>query len=80
MIEKPGDAHAETRREIMRRASRYMMSFLAAAVGIAVVGAAFVAWLLSLAGMPFLRTWLIAIVIIVLPGLTAAIWKLIRGR
>lgn len=80
MIDRPEDAEAETRREIMRRASRYMMSFLAAAIGIAVVGAAFVAWLLSLIGMPFLRTWLIAVVIIVLPGLMAAIWNLIRGR
>lgn len=80
MTERPDDPQAETRREIMRRASLYTASFLAAAVGIAFVGAAFVAWLLSLIGMPFLRTWLIAVVVIVLPGLVAAIWNLIRGR
>ncbi|CAN5598173.1 hypothetical protein BH23GEM10_BH23GEM10_05850 [soil metagenome] len=80
MKQRPDDPQAETRREIMRRASLYTTSFLAAALGIAVVGAAFVAWLLSLIGMPFLSTWLIAVVIVVLPGLTAAIWNLIRGR
>jgi hypothetical protein len=37
-------------------------------LGIAMLGAAFVAWLLTWRGQPFLRTWLIVTTIIVLPG------------
>jgi hypothetical protein len=79
MREAP-DPGAERRREILRRATLYTLSFGGAALGIAVLGAAFVAWLLSWRGLPFLRTWLIAMAIIVLPGLAAAIWKLFRTR
>jgi hypothetical protein len=78
--EKGHDPDAEARRQILRRASLYSAAFLAAGLAVAVVGAAFVAWLLTWRGQPFLRTWLIAMVVIVLPGLLAAIWKLIRGR
>ena len=77
---KERDPHAQARRDIVRRASLYTAGFVAAALVIALVGAALVAWLLSRRGYPFTRTWLILTVIIVLPGLTAAIWKLIRGR
>lgn len=64
----------------MRRANMYTAGFLAAAVGIAVVGAAFVAWLLTWRDLPFVRTWIIATAIILLPGLAAAGWNLIRDR
>ncbi|HUF52108.1 MAG TPA: hypothetical protein VMN60_14885 [Longimicrobiales bacterium] len=74
------DPHADARRTIMRRASLYTAAFLGAGVAIAITGAALIAWLLSRLGHPFLRTWLILAVIIVLPGLTAAIWKTIRRR
>ena len=74
------DEHADARRQILRRATLYSVGFLAAGVGIAVAGAAFVAWLLTHAGMPFTKTWLIVTVIIILPGLLATLWKLIRGR
>jgi hypothetical protein len=74
------DPGSETRRQIVRRATIYTVSFVGAAVAIAALGAAFVAWLLTWRGQPFLRTWLIAMAIIVLPGLAAAIWKLVRER
>lgn len=74
------DAGSAERDRIVRRATLYTLSFLGAGLGIAVVGGAFVAWILRWAGQPFLRTWLIATAIIVLPGLAAAIWKLFRER
>jgi predicted anti-sigma-YlaC factor YlaD len=73
-----GDPQAEQRRSIVRRATMYTAGFLGAALLIALVGAAFVAWLLTWRGLPFLRTWLIVTAIVVLPGLMAGIWKLIR--
>lgn len=80
MKRRPEDIHDENRREIMRRATMYTTGFLVAAVAIALIGAAFVAWLLTWRGLPFVRTWLIATAIILLPGLTAAVWNLIRDR
>lgn len=74
------DEHAAARKQILRRATLYSVGFLAAGLFIAVAGAAFVAWLLNHAGMPFRKTWLIVMAIIVLPGLLATIWKMIRGR
>lgn len=74
------DPHAEARRRIVRRATLYSVGFLAAGVIIAVAGAAFVAWLLSRGSLPFMQTWLVVTLIIVLPGLAAAVWKLIRNR
>jgi hypothetical protein len=67
-------------RHIVRRATLYSIAFLAAGLAIAVAGAALVAWMLGRAGLPFMRTWLILSVLIVLPGLLATVWKLIRGR
>jgi hypothetical protein len=80
MIRPGDDRESDRRREILRRATVYTVSFLGAALAIAVVGAAFVAWLLTWRGQPFLRTFLIALAIIVLPGLLATGWKLVRGR
>jgi hypothetical protein len=77
---RPADGESERRREILRRATVYTVSFLGAALAIAVLGAAFVAWLLTWRGQPFLRTWLIAMAIIILPGLLMGAWKLVRGR
>jgi uncharacterized protein YacL len=74
------DENDDARRQIVRRATIYSVSFLAAGLIIAVAGAAFVAWLLSRGSLPFMKTWLIVTAIIVLPGLVATIWKLIRGR
>jgi hypothetical protein len=74
------DSGSAIRRRLISRATTYTAAFLAAAVAIAVLGAALVAWLLTFAGQPFRRTWLIVTVITVLPGLLAALWKLIRQR
>jgi hypothetical protein len=74
------DSGSAIRRRLIGRATTYTAVFLAAGVAVAVLGAALVAWLLTFAGQPFRRTWLIVTVIIVLPGLLAALWKLIRGR
>ena len=74
------DEHDSARRQIVRRATLYSVGFLAAGIIIAVGGAALVAWLLTRAGLPFMKTWLVVTAIIVLPGLLATIWKLIRGR
>lgn len=80
MTRPADDPGSETRRQILRRATLYTVSFLSAAIAIALLGAAFVAWLLTWRGQPFLRTWLIVAAIIVLPGFVAAVWKLIRSR
>lgn len=70
-----------TRRQaVARRAALYSAAFTVAAIGVAVAGAALVAWLLRFAGLPFGRTWLVVTLIIVLPGLVAAVWKFIRER
>ena len=74
------EAHERGRRDIVRRATLYSAGFLAAGLLIALAGAAFIALLLSRAGLPFTRTWLSVTAIIVLPGLLATIWKLIRER
>jgi uncharacterized protein YacL len=74
------DEHDDARRHIVRKATLYSVVFLAAGLGVALAGAALIAWLLSRAGLPFTRTWLVVAAIIVLPGLVATIWKLIRDR
>lgn len=58
----------EARRRIVRRAARYMYGFMAAAVAVAVGGAALVAWLFTRAGMPFFTTWaVLAVVVLGIP-------------
>jgi hypothetical protein len=64
----------------VRRAGLYSALFVAAAVGVAMIGAALVAWLLGWTGMPFGRTWLIVTLVIVLPGLAGMVWRLFRER
>jgi hypothetical protein len=67
-------------RQIVRRATMYSLGFFAAALFIALAGAALVAWLFSRGTLPFFETWLVITAVIVLPGLAATAWKLIRGR
>lgn len=74
------DPQRAARREIMRRATLYSVWFVLAGVVVAVGGAAFVAFLLSRGSLPFMKTWLVVTLIIVLPGLIATIWKTFRGR
>jgi hypothetical protein len=80
VIRPAEDRDARVRKEILRRATLYTLGFLGAAVIIAALGAAFVAWLLTWRGQPFLRTWLVAMAIILVPGILGMIWKLVRGR
>lgn len=68
------------RRQILRRATLYTVGFLGAGLFIALAGAALVAWMLGRVGLPFMRTWLIVTLIVVLPGLIAATWKTLRGK
>ncbi|CAN5862196.1 hypothetical protein BH23GEM9_BH23GEM9_09890 [soil metagenome] len=74
------DAESVIRKKLLRRATVYTAAFLGAGVAIAVLGAALIAWLLTYTGQPFRRTWLVVTLIIVLPGMLAALWKLVRGR
>jgi len=68
------DQGADRRRELIRRASYYSVGFFVAGVLVAVLGAALVALLLSLAGLPFLPTWLaLAAVVIVVAWVGSAI-------
>jgi predicted PurR-regulated permease PerM len=62
------EREAEVRRRIVRRATVYAYGLIAATVAVSLVGAAIVAAVLRLAGMPFLKTWLvIAALVIVIP-------------
>lgn len=72
--------HADARRKIIRRATLFSVGFLATGLVIALAGAALVAWLFSRGRLPFFETWLVVTAIIVLPGMVAAAWKLIRDR
>ena len=75
-MREPLDAAARARRNLLL----YSTAFAAAALAVALLGAAGIAWLARRAGLPFLKTWLIVSAIIVLPGLTAAVWQLVRKR
>jgi hypothetical protein len=75
----PPDPGRDTRRHLIRKADWYTFIFLGAAVLIALVGAAMIAWLIRGLGGTFLVRWLAVAAIIVLPGLVAMIWREIRG-
>jgi hypothetical protein len=74
---RPSDERWEA---AVRRAGLYSALFVGAALLVAIIGAALVAWLLTFTGMPFGLTWLIVTVVIVLPGLAGALWRLFRDR
>lgn len=73
-------ADAEKHRRLVREANRYTYGFLTAALFVAVVGAALVAALLRVPGVPFVTRWLVLVLVIVLPGLTVTWWRTWRGR
>jgi len=50
---------AESRRRILRRATLVTYGLLALAILVAVGGSAFVAWIFTAVGLPFLQTWLV---------------------
>ena len=64
----------------MRRAALFTYGTFLAAVLLAVVGAAVVAWILSFAGFPFRETWLVLIVIILGVPLLGRIILALRGK
>jgi FtsH-binding integral membrane protein len=74
------DEHAETRRRIHRKATLYTYGFMLAAIGVAFGGSALVAWLLSTTGLPFVRTWIVLSVVVLLPSLLGIVWRALRER
>jgi hypothetical protein len=79
-MRQPLDPEARVRQRLVRRATLYAFGFIAAGVVLAVGGAALVAWLLTRAGQPFMRTWVIATILVLLPGVSATLWKVLRDR
>jgi membrane protein implicated in regulation of membrane protease activity len=79
--ELKGPADAErSRNEIIRRATLYSIGFLLAGVATAVLGAALIALLMSLIGMPFLRTWLMLTGVVLAAAVAALLVQGWRGR
>lgn len=74
-----GDARRGVRR-IMRRASLYTWGFFVAAIGVALGGSALLAWLLARVGLPFVETWLVVSIIVLLPSLIGIVWRGVRER
>jgi uncharacterized membrane protein YdfJ with MMPL/SSD domain len=74
----PDDA-ARARQRIIRRASLLTAAFFAAGMAVAVAGAALIALLLRLAGLPFLATWLVLSAITVLVALAGSLWSARRS-
>jgi len=72
-----GERGARERRELIRRASYYSIVFFVAGVLVAVLGAALVALLLRLAGLPFLPTWLGLAALVIVVALVGAT---VQGR
>jgi hypothetical protein len=56
---KTPEEYDEERRRIIRQISVLTWGLTAGAVFFAVLGGALLGWILSYAGLPFLRTWLI---------------------
>jgi predicted PurR-regulated permease PerM len=74
------DPSAETRREMIRQATRYMYGYIAAAIVVAIAGAAFVAFMLRGTGWPFLRTWGVLILVLLVPPAIAAVVRAVRTQ
>jgi len=74
------DRFREERRRILRRAAVFTYATFFAALVVAVIGAALVAWMLSFAGFPFRETWLVLIVVILGVPLLARLVAAVRGK
>lgn len=76
----PEDFDAE-RRRIVRKVGILAWGVAGLAVALAVVGGALAAWIMSVAGYPFLRTWLILSLLLL--GIPIAVhlapWSIGRG-
>lgn len=64
------------RKRILRRLALLTWGVWAAAAGLALAGGALIAWLFQIAGLPFLRTWLIVSVILL--AVPAAIHLIVK--
>lgn len=65
---KTPEDYDEERRRIIRQVSMLTWGLTAGAIFFAVLGGALIAWILTFAGLPFLRTWLIlALLLLVVP-------------
>jgi hypothetical protein len=73
-------AARERRRRQVHRAGLYAYGFLAAGLAIAAVGAALLAWMLTRTGLPFLATWLVLSLVILVPSGIALVWRAVRER
>jgi FtsH-binding integral membrane protein len=75
------DAAARERRQRqIHKAGLYTYAFLAAGLGIAAAGAALLAGLLTFTGLPFLATWLVLTLVILVPSGCALVWRAVRER
>lgn len=74
------DAERGEQRELVRKASLYTVGFLTAAAVVAVGGAALIALLLATQGMPFIKTWLVAAVLLLLTPFLVLVVNAFRRR
>jgi len=61
---KTPEEYDEERRRIIRQISVLTWGLTAGAVFFAILGGALIAWIITGAGLPFLRTWLIASILL----------------
>jgi FtsH-binding integral membrane protein len=82
MADRPqdGDTERERRRQILRRARFFTYGLFLMAVVVAVLGSALVAWLLSTTGVPFLETWIVVTIIVLVAPLIGLLVSRIRGN
>ncbi len=67
-------------RRLVRRAALFTWAFLAATVFVLAAGSAGVAWLLSRSGLPFVRTWIVVMAVVLVPSLVMLVWQRVRER
>jgi len=68
----------EERRRIVRRITLWTYAFALAAVLIGLLGGALLAWILTGLGLPFLRTWLMLSIVLVLVPIMIHVGQSIR--
>lgn len=65
-----GDEHDRNRRRILRRLDWILVAIWSGVVLVALGGGALIAWVLTGAGLPFLRTWLtVSVLLVAVPTL-----------
>jgi membrane protein implicated in regulation of membrane protease activity len=71
---------ADRLRKVVRRATFYAYGLWAITIITAVGGAALIAWLLTRSGLPFLETWIVIVVVVLVPSLLRLVWRAVRER